>query len=99
MKNRLKGFAGVAAAGILSLVVAPQAHATLYLTLFNGSSCVVGPSCVTVNDTLSAGLASYNGKVGNFSVNVTTGVGQNVPPSLDLNSVDKTTIGGAGKLT
>lgn len=57
-----------------------------------------GINSVTVNAT--GGFASYNGSVGGWSINVTTGIagGTSTQPILDLNSVDMYSGTGPGKL-
>ncbi|MEZ6097081.1 MAG: PEP-CTERM sorting domain-containing protein [Pirellulaceae bacterium] len=87
-------------------------HADLILTLTSGSSSVVvidesptgttssgGSFNSTVTDSLAgAGIVGYNGAVGSFFVNVTTGISKPLigPYSIDLNNVSVS--GSAGTL-
>ncbi len=98
---RIKEVAFSALAGIVVLFSAPQANATVEIILSNNGSTVdvvdggPGDSCAAAN------CVTYNGVVGNYSINVSTGTSDSVfPPFLDLNSVDKTaTAGNPGTLT
>jgi hypothetical protein len=77
---------------------APQSHATAVLTLSDGTTTQ------TVNDTDGDGVASFSGMIGNFVVNVTTGLSKpTLTPSIsgqlmDLDSLDVVSSGG-GTLT
>jgi hypothetical protein len=100
MKARIKAFAVIAMVGILALVCAPQAKATVEVTLTNGASTVTvvdggaGDSCAAVN------CVTFNGALGNYIINVSTGIANNgVNPFLDLNSVNVTNTANAGLLT
>jgi len=80
----------MAAAFVMS---APQAQANSMLELISGGN--------TVTVAGVAGLASYNGSVGAWNINVTTGTAAPVlgPNSIDVNSVDSTTTGTVQTLT
>ena len=100
MKTRFKNIAMLAAIGVAGLVLAPQANATVQITLTNGASTVTvtdggaGDACSAVN------CVTFSGQLGNYLVNVSTGIAQNgVNPFLDLNSVNLTTVQNAGLLT
>ena len=90
MKTRFKNIAMLAAIGVAGLVLAPQANATVQITLTNGASTVTvidggaGDSCAAVN------CVTFNGALGNYIVNVSTGFSNlnGVNPFLDLNSMN-----------
>jgi hypothetical protein len=92
---RLKGIRFLFTAGLALLVFGASAFAgTLELRLTDSET---GAS-VIVQDTLGTGMVSYNGRVGNFSVNVTTGLSKPVLGTLgqghmDLNSVNVSCLG------
>jgi hypothetical protein len=67
-----------------TLVVAPLAHATAELELISGASTVTVTTGV-------AGVYNYNGSVGSWNVNISTGT--LLGNYMDLNSVDQTTAG------
>jgi hypothetical protein len=81
---------------VLLLAVCMPASATLQLTLSSG----VGPAIV-VNDNVAgdsnpaAGVITFIGPVGNWTINVTTGLIAN-SPLIDLNSTDTVAGGGSG---
>jgi len=96
---KFKGFM-LAAVGVLALVCAPQANATVNITLTNGLNSVtvvdggVGDTCSAVN------CVTFSGSLGNYLINVSTGIAQQTAnPYLDLNSVNLTTQSNAGLLT
>lgn len=98
--RRTLGFAIVTVASSCSLF----AGATL--TLHNGSTTITcstsGPSSVGCSN--AGGVLTYNGSVGKWTVNVTTGegmpaVGSAMDPIVDLNSVDSTKVAKPGALT
>jgi len=78
------------AVAALALVCAPQANATMEITLTNGASSVTvqdggaNDSCAAVN------CVTFSGSVGNYSINVSTGINSTglFNPFLDLNSVN-----------
>jgi hypothetical protein len=84
MKNANKWLAilGVGAAMLLSQQA--QAIPTGTLTLSDNNGNTTGPIAT------SAGVASFNGGVGFWNVNVSTGIGGGTTsfPTLDLNSID-----------
>ena len=77
----------VAAAALV--ISAPLAHANSELELISGATTV------TVNGV--SGVASYNGAVGTWDINVTTGLALGAN-NIDVNSVDATTTGTAASL-
>jgi hypothetical protein len=91
MKNKLTTMAGIAAA-LIGFSATVQAVPTLTLADNNGNS-------ISVNAT--GGVASYNGALGNWNINVSTGIanGTTLFPVLDLNSVDQFTSGLGNILT
>lgn len=99
MTKRLKLFSLSCASSLLFLGLAPQAHASIDLTLINGSSTV------TITDTTpgvscGVGCISYNGIVGKYSINISSvTTDPSTPPIIDLSSVNKTTTNNAGALT
>jgi hypothetical protein len=101
MKTRFKNIAMLAAIGVAGLVLAPQANATVQITLTNGASTVTvidggaGDSCAAVN------CVTFNGALGNYIVNVSTGFSNlnGVNPFLDLNSINVAPNANAGLLT
>jgi hypothetical protein len=100
--NKLKTLAPVAAIGLTMLMTMP-AHATLSLRLVQGASSVTiaDGSGLDINPT--AGVVTWLGTIGTYSVNVTTGlgypaVGSPTNPFLDLSSLNTTTATG-GALT
>lgn len=76
---------------VVATLCAPRANATTEIRLINGAGdtgWITGTNAVT-----------FNGVVGNYSINVSTGISNNgVNPFLDLNSVNVTTVGAAGTL-
>lgn len=84
--------------GVLVVGTLPSAQATAILTLSDS----LGHSA-TVLDPLNTGLLTFNGALGNFNVNVTTGlskpvIGDSDHARLDLSSVNVSGLG-AGVLT
>jgi hypothetical protein len=69
-----------------------SSHADAILTLSDGIH--------TVSVDTTTGFANYNGAIGDWSINVTTGIagGTSTQPILDLNSIDLYTGSGPGKL-
>lgn len=99
MKTCMKGLA-MFAAGIALTALAPQANATVQLSLANGASSVTvvdggaGDSCAAAN------CVTYNGSLGNYLINVSTGFSSNsINPFLDLNSINVALGSNAGLLT
>lgn len=86
--NLLKNLASAVA--VLGMVAAAEATPTLTLTDGNGHSTSV---------TASGGVASFNGALGDWTINVTTGLvdGTATSPYIDLNTIDRYAgTGGAG---
>ena len=81
--------AGVAAA-LLGFSATVQAVPILTLADNNGN---------TVSVNAVGGMANYNGALGNWNINVSTGIANGTPtsPSLDLNSINQY-VGGVGAL-
>ena len=100
MKLNFNGWLTVAAAGVLSLTMAPQANATVELFLSDGTNSVTiveggpGDTCGAAN------CVSWSGHIGVWNINVSTGTSTfGAAPSLDLNTVNATATAGAPKLT
>jgi hypothetical protein len=86
-------------------VLAPTAHAGMVLELFDGTTTITIPDngAGDVDDTDNPGtidgLIVFNDDLGNWKINVTTGIskpeiGSVAVPKLDLNSVDVSTTAG-----
>lgn len=89
MKAKILTTLAMAAAAVV--VSAPLAHATSELELISGAASTI---ITGVN-----GYASYNGSLGVWNINVTTGLAapaDGIPgaPNIDLNSTDATSTGG-----
>jgi len=89
-------------AGLLGALPAAHAVPTLRLTTETGATitCADGAAC-DVNSL--AGAVTFVGSVGDFSLNVTSGLSKpfltNGQPLMDLNSLNATTTGGQHRLT
>lgn len=107
MKNRVrKWLIASAVAAIATLGLVPRANAAFTLRLSSDG----GSNWTTVTDggagdtSGQAGSITFNGSIGNFVVNVTTGISKpilvNTPfsASMDLNSINVSVAGG-GSLT
>ena len=99
MNGRFKSLT-ITMCGALALVCAPRAGATVQITLTNGATSVTltdggaGDVCAAVD------CVAFSGVIGNYNVNVSTGLAQNgVNPYLDLNTLNRTSVSGAGLLT
>jgi len=97
MKTHFKAAITSVAFAVLAIAAAPRAQATPVSTgeleLISGATVVMVPT--------TGGVATYNGPVGTFSINVTTGItypvqGTLSAPYMDLSSVDVS--GGTGAL-
>src|SRR5579863_6069180 len=98
MTKRLKFFSLSCAASLLFLGLVPEAKASIDLTLINGASTVTVTDLTTV--PCGTGCVTYNGVVGNYSINITgVNTDPNTAPIIDLSSFDKTTKSNAGVLT
>lgn len=100
MNGRFRSLTIAAMCGAIALACAPRASATVQITLTNGASSVTlvdgaaGDSCAVAN------CVTFNGTLGNYIVNVSTGLANNgINPFLDLNSVNLALGGNAGLLT
>jgi len=85
------------ALGALMVVSAPRAFANAELILSDGIAA--DTQTVSATCTVAGCVASYNGAVGNWNINVTTGTsapGQS--PELDLNSIDHFNGGSTGQV-
>jgi hypothetical protein len=91
MKKTCKWLA-VVGTGLMFLTLQAQAVLTGTLTLADNNG-----NAITVNT--AGGVASYNGAVGNWDINVSTGIGSgtSTSPILDLNSINDF-LGGAGNV-
>lgn len=79
------------------------AQATAILTLSDGTTTKTIADGSPLDGSSLAGVVIYNGSIGNWFVNVSTGVtapaiGSATSPQLDLNSINLTSVGG-GTLT
>jgi hypothetical protein len=100
MKQKLNGFLAMAAAGVLSLVLVPQANATVELQLSDGTTTVTVIDGGAQDTCLSVNCVTFNGVIGAWSINVSTGNATfGLAPSLDLNTVNKTATTGAPALS
>ena len=101
MKHVLLGGIAVVA---LTMGATVPGHAGLMISLDDGNGHSVTVADQSVGDTNpTVGVVGFSGGLGNFSVNVTTGIskpviGTAIFPELDLNSVDVTSSAG-GTLT
>jgi len=89
--TKLTHFAPLLAIGALALITAPRASATAELTLTSGATTVTvgGSACGGTCQT-----ATYDGAVGNWNINVTTGTADpSAQPIIDLNSIDHVNSG------
>lgn len=100
MRMRCNNCLAIAAAGALSLALAPWASATAELRLSDGTTTLTivdgsaQDSCAVVN------CVTYNGTIGAWNINVSTGIATfGASPSLDLNTVNLTSTTGAPQLT
>lgn len=80
---------GMGAVGCL-LALAPKASADMELTLTSGATTI------SVNDSGHPGVVVFDGSVGNWDLNVTTGVASGSDPIIELNSVDYILGSGTG---
>ena len=90
MKTGFQGLTVLAVAGVLALVCAPQANATVEITLTNGASSITVVDGSAQDSCAAANCVTYNGSIGNYVISVSTGLSNNagVNPFLDLNSVN-----------
>src|SRR5678815_3515537 len=92
------------AMGIAVAFMAPKANASVQITLTNGASTVTitdggaGDVCGSVG--VADDCVTFSGVLGNYRVNVSTGIAQNgINPYLDLNSINSARGASAGLLT
>jgi hypothetical protein len=99
----LKKFMFLAATSIASMVVGLEpSHASLMISLDDGvgdSATITDGSVGDINP--AAGAVTFSGSIGNFMINVTTGLskpvlGSAADPFIDLNSVDVTSRASTG---
>ena len=98
--KKLNGFLAMAAAGVLSLVLVPQANATVEVQLSDGTNTITVLDGGALDSCASANCVTFNGIIGAWSINVSTGNATfGLAPSLDLSTVNKTTTNNAPMLT
>jgi hypothetical protein len=95
MKNTNKWLAILGVGSAMLLSQQAQAIPTGTLTLSDNNGNTTGAIAT------SGGVATYNGILGNWDINVSTGIGGGTAsfPTLDLNSVDRFTSGLGNVLT
>lgn len=81
------------AVGVLALAAVPPAHAVPMLRISDGTNTVTIADGSGIDSNSLTGAVTYSGAVGNFMLNVSTGVstpilGSQTWPHLDLSSVD-----------
>ena len=101
--NRIKKHLLIGLAALAASAVSVSAHAVPQLRLSDGINTVTVTDSGAGDVNPLAGVVVFNGAVGDFSVNVTTGItkpllGSPTDPILDLNSIDVTGAAG-GVLT
>jgi hypothetical protein len=103
MKQKLNGFLAIAAAGVLSLVLAPQANATVEIRLSDGTNTITvqdGQTGQFADSCAAANCVTFNGSIGVWDINVSTGHAVfGGSPSLDLHTLNSTTSKSAPTLT
>ncbi|NBP72986.1 MAG: hypothetical protein EBU57_07455, partial [Alphaproteobacteria bacterium] len=97
--NRIKKHLLIGLAALAASAVSVPAHAVPQLRLSDGINTVTVTDGGAGDINPLAGVVVFNGAIGDFSVNVTTGItkpllGSPTDPVLDLNSIDVT--GAAG---
>ncbi len=103
MKNQSpKVFTLLVAGACAVTLLTPRAHAVPTLTLFDGTTTIVVTDGSGLDQSGAAGVVTFNGVIGVWDINVTTGLtkpvlGSASAPEMDLNSIDHST--GAGILT
>ena len=86
MRLRLRGFAFIGVVGALALASAPGAYATVELQLTDSAGGTTG---ILSGENCGAGCISFNGAVGGWNINITTGTAADgFSPMMDLNSID-----------
>jgi PEP-CTERM motif len=99
MKTYIKGVAMFAVGAALT-VLAPQASATLELSLSNNGASVTVADGGALDSCAAVNCVTYNGSLGNYMINVSTGISNNsINPYLDLNSINFALGSNAGMLT
>lgn len=89
---------------LLGLITPRQADATPTLSLSDGSTTVIVADNGVGDLNAAIGMVTFSGAIGNFALNVSTGVtypvlGSSASPEMDLNSIDVTSPSGGGTLT
>lgn len=93
------GLGWLALAGMVAFMSAP-AYATVTITLTNGASTVTLADGAAGDSCGAANCVTFNGALGNYIVNVSTGISNNgLNPYLDLASVNLALGANAGLLT
>jgi len=98
MKMRGNGLALLALFGLLLMASAPNAFAVVELKLTNGSTTIDVLDGSALDSCAAADCVTYNGSVGNWNINVDTGLVSSDPNSLDLSYSGKSAIANAGAL-
>src|ERR1044072_4133313 len=97
MNGRFKSLTIAAMCGAVALACAPRANATVQITLTNGASSVTLTDGAAGDVCAVANCVTFSGTVGNYLVNVSTGLANNgFNPFLDLNSVNLVMPSGLG---
>jgi len=103
MRTRTIFHPGTAAALLLGVVTQANAIPMLRLTTNTGATVTVADGGLGDSSAL-AGLVLFNGPLGDWNINVTTGMSKPVAgsaeqPLLDLNSINMSSSGPAGSIT
>jgi len=101
MKRITSGLALTAMVGFMATFATPRANATLELTLSDGTNTVDVLDGSGMDTCAAANCVTFNGVVGNWNINVTTGtdLGSSTPNTMDLNSTEHFTGGTGNTLT
>jgi len=85
---------------IIAMNSPQDAQAIPFLTLSDGTTTISVADGSALDSNTLAGAVTYNGSLGNWFLNVSTGLVGGTPatPSIDLNSIDASSSGG-GNLT
>src|SRR5579863_10090421 len=81
------------AAGAMAFVATPRASATVELIMNDGAG-----HTVDVSENCGTGCVSFNGALGNWNINITSGTSTpGEAPEIDLNSIDHRNAGALGQ--